>query len=185
MKHSFPNPMPIEALLAFCHPWDGHLLSQPRRGDGEVLAANGYIAIRAKKGWWLESDFQPAGEEYRKRFDKLPWARFERLGDHWRPLDNVRGDLFRSGKIEPWLRHRPAPTPLWLFNSRLRVRLSHLQLVAMLPRCEAFTGTDDRDDPLFFRFTGGIGIMARDAKLQQLPFSRQIFPQPAQGYAKF
>ncbi len=169
-KTPFPHPLHIGTLEAFCHPAPGHLLSAPHvTGSGresEVLAGNGYLAIRVSRGLWLDSDFAPPPADFIPRFDSLPWARFTDLNpEEWRPLADVRTQLFRKASLSPWLGHRVAPSPVWIVAESHRVRLSHLQLISRLPRAEVWCGHATNSDPLFLRFTAGIGIIARDATL--------------------
>lgn len=163
MRHAYPYPLPEHALADFCHPADWHLLHKPRRWDRCLVAANGYLAIKANRGAWIEEEFPPASAEFIGRIGKLPWDRFP-CGDEWRALDNQRGVVFRYARCGLWLNGKLGPSPVWAVNE-IRVRLSLLQQVAMLPRCEVFTGRQDMHDPLFFRFSGGTGMIARDPKL--------------------
>jgi hypothetical protein len=173
MKHAFPYPLPALALDEFRHPEEWHGLHRIVRHEDEVLTGNGYVAVRCRKGAWLPQDFPHASAEVLGRFGKLPWGRFGKLPDVWRDLDAQRGRIFHHGRIELWHKGRLAPTPVWRVNDRL-ARLSLLQLVTMLPRVEIFTGAQDREDPLFFRFSGGVGILALDRKLTLA--SADLFP---------
>lgn len=155
-------PLPEFALVDFCHPAAGHVFARACRHDGEILAGNGYVALRAARGWWVYDEFPPAGEEFLARFEALPWGRAP--GGPWRALDDARGALYRRGALRLWDGARVAPSPVWRVGDCV-VRLSALQLVARLPRAEIHTGLADRDDPLFFRFSGGRGIIARDPLL--------------------
>lgn len=169
MKQSHPYPLPLHALDDFRHPAEWHLFHHSRLHAGEVLAGNGYVALRATKGAWLDSDHQPATAEYLGRFSKLPWARWGQLVDDWRPLDAHRGRIFERAQHGLWLDGRLAPSPVWAVNE-IRVRLSLLQVVARLPRAEVYCGSWNADDPLWFRFSGGIGLIARDARLTMHSF---------------
>jgi hypothetical protein len=173
MRHAFPFPLPAAALDEFRHPADWHGLHRVLRHEREVLVGNGYVAVRCTKGAWIDSDFPPASAEVLGRFGKLPWARFGKLTGTWRDLDAQRGRIFHHGRLGLWLKGRLAPTPVWRINERL-VRLSILQLVAMLPRVELFTGMQDLSEPVFFRFSGGQGIIALDKKLTIA--SAELFP---------
>ncbi len=157
----FPYPLPQYALAEFCGTRAGFLLSAPVRQEREILAGNGYLAIRCHRGGWIDHEFAAASASYLARFEALPWGRWEQLGDDWRALD--LGSLCRRGRIDYWINHRPAPSPVWRVGSAV-VRLSMLQQVARLPRCEV-NWTPDQDTPLFFRFSGGRGMIARDARL--------------------
>lgn len=165
MRERFSYPLRLHVLDEFRHPEDWHGLHHARRHADEVLAGNGYVAIRVRKGMWLESDHEAASAEFLARWGKLPWKRFDGHQDEWRAFDSATGRLFAKGQIGFWLRDKPAPTPIWLVNETLYVRLSLLQLVARLPRCECYTGPQSRGEPLFFRFSGGIGMIAPDARL--------------------
>lgn len=177
MRNAHPYPLPAHAIDDYRHPADWHGLHHARRHGGEILAGNGYIAIRARKGAWLDEEFQPATAEFLSRFGKLPWACFEALADCWRPLDSQRGRIFERGQLGLWIESRQgirlSPTPVWLVN-RGRFRLSLIQRVAMLPRAEVFTGHADPSAPLFFRFSGGIGMIAHDRRLDS--HSAELFP---------
>jgi hypothetical protein len=84
----------------------------------------------------------------------------------WRPLEEA--NLFRFGAIGPWLKGRVAPTRVVRVNDSHLVRLSFLQLVARLPRCEVYLGTTET---LLFRFSGGVGMMMKDDRLTEAGFS--------------
>ena len=166
--HSFPHPIQIGVMDHFCRPLPEHVLAYPRWHQGNVLAASGWFAIRATRGLWMRdgTDFPAADAPFLTRFNKLPWHRFEKLTvdeTNWQPLHDAR--LFRHGPLALWLNGRPSPSPVWRVAEKHLVRLSHLQLAGRLPRCEIFTGPADREDPLFFRFSGGTGIIARDETL--------------------
>lgn len=165
MRNAFPFPLPVEALDEFRHPAEWHLFHRAARHGGEVLAGNGYVALRARKGNWLDTDFPAASAEFLGRFGRLPWDRFKGLPDAWESLDRQRGRIFEGGRIFPWLKGAVAPSPVWEINGRVRVRLSHLQVVAMLPRAEVYVGVADRTDPLFIKFSGGLAMIAADRKL--------------------
>lgn len=157
----------MAALDEFRHPADWHGLHHARRHDGEVLAGNGYVAIRVRRGMWLDSDHQAASAEFLGRWGKLPWKRFAEIvtREDWRAFDSATLRLFSKGQIGFWLKDKPAPTPIWRVNETLLVRLSLLQLVSRLPRCECYTGPQSGGEHLYFRFAGGEGIIAADARL--------------------
>lgn len=176
MTRSFPYPLPPEALAEFCHPAEWHAFHRPRWHAGEVLAGNGYLVIRASRGRWLESDFLPASAEFLGRVGKLPWGRWDEIvkRDTWRALEDERGRIFARKRIGVWAdKGGIGASPVWMVGE-IPVRLSALQLVAMLPRCEVFTGPVGPEDPLWFRFSGGIGAIARDRKLTP-GFSAALF----------
>lgn len=169
MRRNFPYPIPATALDEFRHPAAGHVLNPAVRYAGDILAGNGYVAVRARRGRWIDEEYPPASSEYLARFEKLPWNRFQSLQDDWRLLDDQSGRIFGRGQIGFWLEVKTGWTvnasPVWRVNDSVLVRLSLLQLLARLPRCEAYTGAQDCEEPLFFRFSGGIGIVARDKRL--------------------
>lgn len=171
MKAYFPYPINAEALEEFTHP-EQDVFSRPRRHNGEMLAANGYVALRAHKGFWNDQDYPEAGEAFLSRFNCIPWGYMDRLQpDKWRELDPVRGTIYRYHPIKLWKfdregrpsGHRNA-SPVWRVGGCL-VRLSALQLVAKLPRVEVYTGSTDARRPLWFRFNGGVGAIAYDRRL--------------------
>jgi hypothetical protein len=177
MKNHFPYPIPAEALQEFCHPAEWHAFHLARRFDREILAGNGYLAIRCQRGRWIDSEFPAASAEFLSRWGKLPWSRWEVLaqGDHWRRLEDASGRIFAKSAIGFWLGTVPAPSPVWVVGDARRVRLSALQLIARLPRCEVFTGPVDADSPLWFRFSGGRGAVAMDKRLEGCGVSGRLF----------
>lgn len=167
---SYPYPLPEYALSDFCHPATGHPLGSALRHEGEILAGNGYVALRATRGHWIHEEFPIAPADYLERFGALPWER--PLVGPWRLLSDAGPVMWRRGQIgfwhgpngqseRPW---RPAPNPIWRVGDAV-VRLSLLQLVARLPRVEVYTGAQDNLEPLFFRFSGGRGMIAHDPRL--------------------
>lgn len=177
MKKGFPFPLPESALAEFCHPDERHTLARPMRAGREILAGNGYMAIRCRKGNWIDREFPEADRYFLERFDKLPWHRFAELtaSDAWDALDTVRGPMSRHGALAVWNGTKTQACPIWRVRDHV-VRLSFLQLVARLPRAEVFTGPASRADGMFFRFSGGVGIVANDARLTHGTF--EIF-QPS------
>lgn len=174
MMERFSYPMRMHVLDEFRHPAEWHGLHHARRHGDEVLAGNGYVAIRVKRGMWLESDHAPASAEFLSRWGKLPWKRFEALENDWRATDSQSGKLFAKAEIGFWMDERPAPSPVWRVNEATLVRLSLLQLVARLPRCEIYTGRQNMNEGVFLRFSGGIGIIAADPRLTLA--SAEFFP---------
>jgi hypothetical protein len=157
----------------FCHPAEWHDFAKPARHEGEIIAGNGYLCLRAHRGGWIDHEIPPALPDFLERIRKIPWSRFDSIKDaSWRSLGDVRAQLFDRAPIAPWNGHRMAPTPIWLVDE-IPVRLSLLQLISRLPRCEVATGLTNSCDPLFFRFSGGRGAIARDPKLCLASF--QIF----------
>ena len=111
----------------------------------------------------------PAG--FLERFESLPWER--PLAGPWRHLADGSASMTRIARIAPWRGENVAFSPVWRVGDVV-TRLSWLQLVTRLPRCEVFTGTQDAGDPLFFRFSGGRGIIAHDPRLTS--WSHHLFP---------
>jgi hypothetical protein len=168
-KSGFPSPLQIGVLEYFCHPAPGHVLAAPAHYDGQALAGNGYMALRVDRGLWTARDFEEAPAGFLTRFLALPWRDVSGLpAGEWRALDDVRGNLYRYAPIRPWTdKHRCAPTPVWRVGRSFLARLSHLQMLARLPRCEVYAGPADREEPLRFRFAGGHGMLARDKRLEE------------------
>jgi hypothetical protein len=173
MKKSFPYPLPIHALAQFLPPADWHALAQPRSHGGETLAGNGYVALRVARGAWLDSDIPNASADFLARWGKLPWASMPPAAGDWRPLSDAEALIYRRARIEPWRNAAVAPSPVWSVNE-IPVRLSWLQLVGRLPRVEVFAGAIDSTSPLWFRFSGGEGLIAADPRLGRPSFA--VFP---------
>ena len=165
MRHAHRYPLSADVLPAYCHPAENHPLHHPARLGREILAGNGYIALRIHRGGWIDSEFSEAGPAFLARFEKLPWHRFSAAVDGpWRALDEQRGKIFDKAPIGLWLAGKCAPSPVWSVNE-IPVRLSHIQAIAMLPRCEISVARAWETDPLWFRFSGGHGCIARDPRL--------------------
>jgi hypothetical protein len=171
-KTPFPNPLTEDVLGAFCHPIPTHALARPVRIGAEIIAGNGYVCLRAHRGRWFDEEFPEATAEQQARIEALFWGKFDTLDPQcWEALDDVRGELYRHSPIAIWAidKHgptgKPSPTPIWKSGTCAPVRLSLLQLIARLPRCEVFTGSQDPSHPLFFRCTGARGIIAADPRL--------------------
>ena len=168
MKASFPYPLPADALAEFCHPDECNILARPQRRNGEIMAGNGYMAILARRGNWMDSDFMEADPYFLERLEKLRWGRLFEVMAHseeWEALDKLRGLLGRHGPLAVWNAGRIHACPVWRVRDAL-VRLSMLQLVARLPRAEVYVGPPaSAEDGLLFRFSGGCGIVARDGRL--------------------
>lgn len=169
-RQPFPNPLDEAVLAAFCHPSERHPFHRPVLIDGDVIAANGYVALRAHRGRWLDSDFQGPTPAQAARLDRLAWSAFDTLkADCWDATDSQKGQIFRSGLIGFWTDSgpaKPSPTPIWKIGNCAPVRLSLLQLIARLPRCEVYTGPQSPTQPLYFRCTGARGIIAVDPRLE-------------------
>ena len=180
MRKSYPYPLPADALAEFLPPSAWHVLGRACRHEGEILAGNGYVALRAARGAWLDHEFPEAGGEFVARFGKLPWGRWPAGKDEeWRLMAERGAELATTGEVGLWLKGKLAPSPVWLVNDK-RVRLSLLQLVARLPRAEVFTGRQDADDPVWVRFSGGRVALAMDKRLTM--FSREIFQPYRDGW---
>lgn len=171
----FPYPLTEECLRAFRHPRTGHCMHHPARLGRDIVAGNGYLAIRAQKGRWLDEEFPAIGAEFRRRLERLPWARCEAAATRpeWRALDDIRGTLRAAPQAALWLGDKPAPSPVWRVGGQFLIRLSHLLLIARLPRCEVFIAPQDRSAALLFRFSGGHGMVAPDSRLTIA--SREVF----------
>jgi hypothetical protein len=167
MTKSYPFPLPYYALADYCHPSAEHLFGQPVRHGREILCGNGYLALRCHKGQWFDDDFAAPAADFLRRFEALPWGRLVNYAQEakWRALDEVRGYVFRRGPVEPWLNGRCAPSPVWRVAGYTVARLSHLQRIAALPRAELYCGLLSPQCPVFFRFSGGVGILAHDKRL--------------------
>jgi hypothetical protein len=160
MKNAFPFPLPEEALRMACHLHDWHELHEPRHRDGLVYAGNGFLAIRVRKGHWIDDELEPMQAVQAARFDSLPWGRLDALiqsGREWvellkgfRPSANSTLWHHRSGRFnrKPAARVRRAVIPL-----------SILEFLARFPRVEVNLDSTSEREPLYFRFAGGEGIV--------------------------
>ena len=72
---NYPYPITSGVLDYFRHPDDRNSLHGVVRNEDELLAANGYVAIRCYRGLWVLSEYPKAGGKYLERFDSLPWDR--------------------------------------------------------------------------------------------------------------
>lgn len=178
MKNAWHYPLPLKALDEYCHPSASSVFHTPRhhRPDTETLAGNGYLAIRVERGGWTGQELEAADEQFLRRFDKIPWGRWKYLDQsRWVSLDQYRSSIYKRGQIGPFLSRKGGTylmnSPVWMVNL-VKVRLSLLQIVAKLPRPEIYAGSIDSDSPLWFRFNGGRGAIARDKRLQK--WSREI-----------
>jgi hypothetical protein len=175
MKTPFSFPLLAADLENFTHPAPQSPLSSLHILDGTVIAANGYIAIQALRGRWLDTDFTPAPYEARERLSNLPWHAFPPDSPDWRLLADIRGDIYRNAPITIWKEnHTLSPTPVWKVGAHQLIRLSFLQLIARLPKCEVYTGETTQSQPMFFRFNTGLLLVPVD-KLLTIS-SRTIFP---------
>ena len=174
----FPYPLQFGVLESFCHPLSWHPFARPAYHDGQALAGNGYILLRVHRGLWMPSDFQDPPNGFLTRFLSAPWKTADPESSDWRSLDEIKGPLFRFGEIGCWLNGKCAPSPVWHVGSVFMGRVSHLQLIARLPRCEVLppNGRAIDAEPLHFRFSGGMGLLAHDTKLSASSF-RVFQPQ--------
>jgi len=173
-KIPFVFPLQLGTLDHFTAPLEGHVMAAPRwhAEAGEAFVGNGYIAMRVTGRLWDESDFAPAETRFLDRFLKLPWDRFATLAEaDWKPMDDIRGTIYRFAPIGCWIerkrgdlpsRWKVAPSPVVNVADAHLVRLSHLQLIARLPRCQVQTRESTGHTALFFRFNGGRGLIPFD-----------------------
>jgi len=169
---SIPYPFPLHELGGFLHPDPEHQLSRAVIHDGTTYAGNGFIALKVQRGAWLDNDLDPASPGILARFERLPWTELETAQPLplWEPLSNHKLDLFRYAPISLWLGTRPGPSPVWKVRDHLTY-LSHLQAIARLPRCEIYHGKQNPGRPLYFRFSGGIGMIPFNPRLSTFSFS--------------
>lgn len=170
-KSPFVYPLQFDALEEFCHPSERHQCGRPAFYEGQALVANGYMALRVDRGLWDAKSFEDAPPGFFTRVLGLPWAKdlsAVPAGD-WRAMDAVRAILFKRGPLALWLNGRPSPTPVVRVGGHFLARLSHLQLIARLPRCEVVPprGMLLDGQPLHFRFSGGRGMIAEDKRLTE------------------
>jgi hypothetical protein len=173
---SYPYPIPTEAIEEFTVPVRGHLLSRPMQADGETIAGNGFVCVRCHIGRWLTGEYPAADAAFLARVDGLPWGRFPCVGSAgWHDLGAVVVAARSRGQIA--MRHpetgKVQASPVWRVGP-VAVRLSVLMAVAKLPRVEV-TWDDDRESSMFFRFSGGRGIIAADRTLWGTVPARAIY----------
>ena len=174
-RQPFVLPLQLGVLDHFVHPQEGHRFERPVWHEGQALVANSYIALRVDRGYWFETDFQAPPWGFLESFLGLPWSDLSQVpASHWRALDEVRGPLFQRGAIGPWLevqgKWRCSPSPVVRVGAYFLARLSHLQLIARLPRCEVVPPGVEAA-PLRFRFTGGSGLLMQGKRLTEASFS--------------
>lgn len=175
-KAPFTFPLLAGDIAEFCHPSPESPFHRAHFRDGDLTAGNGFIAIRAMRGRWIESDFTPAPDGFGDRMGTLPWHRIPPPSPEWRDLDEIRGIIYASAPLDPWTpdhKSSPSPSPVWRIAHHHRIRLSHIQLLARLPRCKVFCGHSMKDDPLFISFSSGCALMPPDRRLETQ--SREIF----------
>lgn len=166
MKTPFRFPLTVGDIELFTHPAEDHAFHLAHFIDGALCAGNGHIAIRATSGRWMASDFTPAPSEFLQRFSRLPWGAIHGDSPEWRAMDDVRATIYRYAPIGIWTeKGKRSPSPVVEIGKHHLIRLSHLQLIARLPRCEVYAGPVTRHDPLFFRYNGGTVIVPIDRGL--------------------
>jgi hypothetical protein len=171
MKAPFPFPLTVGDIECFTHPAEDHAFHRPHIIDGALCAGNGHIAIRAERGRWMASDFTTPPTEFLERFARLPWGAIHGDSPEWRRMDDVRGTIYRYASIGIWTeKKKRSPSPVVEIGKFHLIRLSHLQLIARLPRCEVYAGPVTRHDPLFFRYNGGTVIVPIDRGLTTASF---------------
>jgi hypothetical protein len=155
-RKGWPFPLPLHALVGFCHSNPAHVYARPVWHAGEALASNGRIAVRAAKGAWLETDFAADERGMAARFELIGWKVWPEASGWWRKADDAPAYVRWRG-LPGW----PAGWP-----HQVRVGAGpcvagvDLAAVARLPRCEVWTGQWDACAPLAFRFSGGRGLIA-------------------------
>jgi hypothetical protein len=173
---------PIPSRTPFGHPlteWDVRQFTHPDPSDslhrvhinaaGQILAANGTVALRVENGRWLPADFTPAPPAVLDRLAKLPWEKFpvDAPPEQWRAMDEAIPALFRF-QFDPVFERKAGTPPRWKFFPSVPVRVADgpdvalgiLQLISRLPRAELHVEGLRRESPVFFRFTGGAGVIA-------------------------
>jgi hypothetical protein len=164
-------PLTEGDIRLFCHPAEEHQYASPHMIEGNLCAGNGHIAIRATSGRWMESDFTAPSPDFAQRIGSLPWAAIPGDSPEWRSMDEIRGTIYRFAPISIWTeKGKRSPSPIVSIGGHHLIRLSHLQLIARLPRCEAYAGATTRHAPLFFRYNGGTVIVPTDKALTTASF---------------
>lgn len=173
MLPGFRYPLTPAALAEFCHPDELSPFHHPFRHDGAVFAANGFLVLRCHRGHWLESDFHAAPPEAVQRLASFDWSKVAAIPpDRWFPLDSIETEIRqRFGTLSPWLGTRCNASPVWKLGA-VPVRVSFLHLAARLPRAEC--AWEENAGPLWLRFSGGMGAIARDKRLDR--WSREVWP---------
>lgn len=172
MLHGFRYPLTSADIAAFCHPDESSPFHRPFRLAGTIAAANGFMVIRCHRGQWMDSDFPEASPETLQRLAGFQWEKVPAFpADRWFPLDEVETQIRqRAPGLSPWLGLRCNASPVWKVGD-VPVRVTFLHLAARLPRAEC--AWERGTGPLWFRFSGGMGAIARDTKLVR--WGREIF----------
>ena len=172
MLHGFRYPLSARDLLEFCHPDESSPFHRPFRHSGGVVAANGFLAILCHRGYWLDSDYDEAPPEAAQRlaaFDFQQVAAFQPAD--WFPMDGIETAIRSAiGYLSPWLGTAPNASPVWRVGD-VAARASILHLAARLPRAEC--AWERGKGPLWIRFSGGMGAVARNPK--HTTWSREFF----------
>jgi hypothetical protein len=168
-KTPFLFPIRAGDISLFCHPDPSTGLDKPHFVDGDLCAGNGFIAIRARRGLWLESDFEKPDPSFLNRLGNLPWHLTPDPQDpEWRSLDDIRGQIYRNAPIALWNdQGRRHPSPIWRVAQSQFIRLSHLQLIARLPGAKIYAGDLIRLQPIYITFVGGTVILPYDQAIPQ------------------
>lgn len=172
MLHGFSYPLAPADLDHFCHPDPFSPFHRPFRMGPAIAAANGYIVILAHRGRWLDREFPAAAPEALERLQGFKFEVVPTIPEsRWFSLEAAAAELRQrlAGHI-PWLGLRCNATPVWKVG-HVPVRASFLQLAARLPRAECAWLMDR--GPLWLRFSGGMGAIARDERLTR--WSRELW----------
>ena len=166
-RRSFAFPIGEDTMRHFVHPDSEHAFHEIYRDDkDQLVAANGDVAIRVYRGYWIPAEWPAMPEANAVRLADLPWHLFaEAIADKngWQKLDDISGQIFRFGVDPVFVLEQK-----WKLGDTIAVRvadgpdvpLSILQLIARLPRVEFYTEHLRRDSPVLFRFSTGFGILA-------------------------
>jgi hypothetical protein len=177
LPKSIPYPVQAAHLEAFTHPAEASAWHRIRSWDGGLILGNGWLALRVHRGAFDLADYPAASAEFLSRWGKIPWTRWGTLAAStaWRATHDVAGEVFKR-PFEMWLDSTGtrAPSPTWSVAS-IPVPANLFQALARLPRCEVFTGAVDPTDPLWFRFSGGCGALARARAVAATGISRSFF----------
>ena len=167
MKTPFRFPLLAGDIATFCHPSPMHDYHKAHMIDGALVAANGYMAVRAERGRWMATDFTTPPQAFTDRLSTLPWGEFPADSAEWRDMDDIRPQLFRFAPIGLFMEknHRCAPSPIWQVGGHHLIRLSHLQQLSRLPRCQVYAGHQSAGSPAYFRFNGGLALVPQDTRL--------------------
>jgi len=160
-KAPFRFPISAGDISLFCHPSPDSGLDRPHYLDGDLHAGNGFIAIRARRGLWMESDFDKAPYEFMERLSNLPWNGFpDSKSPEWRSLDDIRGTIYKYATVSLWNdQGKRQPSPIWRIGGAQYIRLSHLQLIARLPGAKVYAGPLTKTSPIYITYNGGTVLL--------------------------